>query len=308
MINKYWFWMLLFAFQFSFSQLKGVVKDSISGQPIPYVNIWVENENIGTTSELDGTFTINTTSDKVLVFSAVGYLRKKARVADNQGILLSLEVNHLKDVLVQKRLGKEQIEINTFKSKEVNSYHSADNKPTIIVTHIKNSSIIEEHPFIQKITFLSNSQLATAKIKLRIYDVAPDGGPGANYNDETIIVSLKKGKRKNTIDVSDQNIIIPKQGLFIGFEWIIIKENKYTFNYTIDQKGNKRIGDLINKTSKIYSDGQDYQPYIGLLKSEESLRWFYSGGKWHKLLNNIENKGHLVFSKGSLAIQLTLTN
>ena len=51
MRNKYWIWMLLFAFQFSFSQLKGVVKDSISGQPIPYVNIWVENENIGTTSE-----------------------------------------------------------------------------------------------------------------------------------------------------------------------------------------------------------------------------------------------------------------
>jgi len=300
---------LLFFLTLSLSaQIQGVVKDSISGQPIPYVNIWVENENIGTTSELDGTFNINTTSDKVLVFSAVGYLTKKARVVGNQGIQLSLEVNHLNDVFVQKRLGKEQIEINTFKSKEVNSYHSADNKPTIIVTHIKNSSIIEEHPFIQKITFLSNSQLATAKIKLRIYDVAPDGGPGSDYDDEVIIVSVKKGKRKNTIDVSNKNIIVPKQGLFIGFEWIIIEENKYTFNYTIDQKGNKRIGDIINKTNKIYSDGQDYQPYIGLLKSEESLRWFYSGGKWHKLLNNIENKGRLVFSKGSLAIQLTMTN
>ena len=71
--------MLLFAFQFSFSQWKGVVKDSTSGQPIPYVNIWVENENIGTTSELDGTFNINTTSDKVLVFSALGFAPKKIK-------------------------------------------------------------------------------------------------------------------------------------------------------------------------------------------------------------------------------------
>ncbi len=299
--------MLLFAFQFSFSQLKGVVKDSISGQPIPYVNIWVENENIGTTSELDGTFTINTTSDKVLVFSAVGYLRKKARVVYNQGILLSLEINHLEDIFVQKRVGKEQIEINTFKSKEVNSYHSANNRPTIIVSHIKSSSIIEKHPFIQKISFLSNSQLATAKIKLRIYDVAPDGGPGANYNDETIIVSLKKGKRKNSIDISDQNIIIPKEGLFIGFEWMIIEENKYTFNYTVDQEGRMTIGELANKKSKLYTDGQNYQPYIGLMKSEESLTWFYTGGKWSQAFT-IGNKGNIVFSKGSLATQLTLTN
>ncbi len=40
----------------SSSQIKGVVKDSISGEPIPFVNIWVENETIGTTSEADGTF------------------------------------------------------------------------------------------------------------------------------------------------------------------------------------------------------------------------------------------------------------
>ena len=41
------------------AQIKGVVKDSISGKPIPYVNILVEDENIRTTSEEDGEFTIN---------------------------------------------------------------------------------------------------------------------------------------------------------------------------------------------------------------------------------------------------------
>jgi CarboxypepD_reg-like domain len=38
------------------AQIKGVVEDSLTGKPIPYVNIWVENENIGTTSEENGTF------------------------------------------------------------------------------------------------------------------------------------------------------------------------------------------------------------------------------------------------------------
>ena len=49
-------WIFLIVSQFAFSQIRGVVNDSISGEPIPFVNIWVENETVGTTSEADGTF------------------------------------------------------------------------------------------------------------------------------------------------------------------------------------------------------------------------------------------------------------
>jgi CarboxypepD_reg-like domain len=58
MLFKKGFWfLLLISFSIS-AQIKGVVKDSISGKPIPYVNILVENENIGTTSEENGEFVI----------------------------------------------------------------------------------------------------------------------------------------------------------------------------------------------------------------------------------------------------------
>ena len=50
--------LLLISFSLS-AQIKGVVKDSISGKPIAYVNIWVENENIGTTSEENGSFSLD---------------------------------------------------------------------------------------------------------------------------------------------------------------------------------------------------------------------------------------------------------
>lgn len=64
---------LLFSLSLS-AQIKGVVKDSISGKQIPFVSVWSENQNIGTTSEDDGTFTINTDeTSKRLVFSALGF-------------------------------------------------------------------------------------------------------------------------------------------------------------------------------------------------------------------------------------------
>lgn len=42
--------LILVGFSLS-AQIKGVVKDSLTGKPISFVNIWVENENIGSTSE-----------------------------------------------------------------------------------------------------------------------------------------------------------------------------------------------------------------------------------------------------------------
>ena len=71
--------LLFFFITFSLSaQIRGVVKDSISGEPIPYVNIWVENETIGTTSEVNGRFSLDIKEEKVLFFSALGYETKKS--------------------------------------------------------------------------------------------------------------------------------------------------------------------------------------------------------------------------------------
>jgi len=76
MKEKRLIWIFLIVSQFSFSQIRGVVKDSISGEPIPYVNIWVENEAIGTTSEVNGSVSLDLKGEKVLVFSALGYESK----------------------------------------------------------------------------------------------------------------------------------------------------------------------------------------------------------------------------------------
>ena len=65
-MNKFSFFLLM-SFSF-FAQTKGVVVDE-SGKPIPYVNIWVENENIGTISEENVVFSITASANKNLIFS-----------------------------------------------------------------------------------------------------------------------------------------------------------------------------------------------------------------------------------------------
>ena len=69
--KRLWVIFLLMSFYVS-AQTKGVVVDE-SGKPIPYVNIWVENENIGTTSEENGEFSIAASANKNLIFSILGF-------------------------------------------------------------------------------------------------------------------------------------------------------------------------------------------------------------------------------------------
>ena len=61
----------------SFAQIRGTVKDT-DGNPLPFVNIYIENTYIGTTTNELGKYEINTTekNNVPLIFQYLGYKRK----------------------------------------------------------------------------------------------------------------------------------------------------------------------------------------------------------------------------------------
>ena len=100
-MKKKYFVFLLFTLSLS-AQIKGVVKDSITGKPISFVNIWVENESIGTTSEENGAFELNTSKEKKLLFSIIGYYQKKSILNSNGEVFLSHRNIELENVQIIK--------------------------------------------------------------------------------------------------------------------------------------------------------------------------------------------------------------
>ena len=100
---------LLCFFQLS-AQVKGVVVDE-NNKPIPYVNIWVENENIGTTSNDNGFFTINASEGKRLVFSAVGFESKIISIQNEEKVVLKTAVFKLDEIIITKRKQDKELEI-----------------------------------------------------------------------------------------------------------------------------------------------------------------------------------------------------
>ncbi|MCR9229102.1 MAG: SusC/RagA family TonB-linked outer membrane protein [Flavobacteriaceae bacterium] len=70
--------------------VSGTVTDS-TGEPLAGVNLVVESKNIGTMSDLDGSFTIQAVPGDILIFSMVGYTSKSVVVMGQDAIKVSLE-------------------------------------------------------------------------------------------------------------------------------------------------------------------------------------------------------------------------
>ena len=54
--------------------VKGCVKDSATGEPIPFASIQLKGTMTGGSTDLDGNYTMNVPSNAVLVFSSIGYV------------------------------------------------------------------------------------------------------------------------------------------------------------------------------------------------------------------------------------------
>jgi TonB-linked SusC/RagA family outer membrane protein len=72
--------------------VKGVVKDAISGEVLPGVSISIKGTTLGTETDFDGLYNLPQISKgSILVFNYLGYKKKEVIVADSEMINVSLE-------------------------------------------------------------------------------------------------------------------------------------------------------------------------------------------------------------------------
>ena len=66
------------------AQIQGVVTDSETGEPIPYLNVYYEGKGVGVITDIDGNYSINAHAGwNELTFSMVGYTTQVLRVSPN---------------------------------------------------------------------------------------------------------------------------------------------------------------------------------------------------------------------------------
>ena len=95
----------LFFYSVSFAQEKtitGKVTDSQTGDPVPGANIVVKGTTNGTVSDLEGSYSLNVSSEGTLVFSFVGYETQEIEIGSQSVINVALkpDITALTEVVV----------------------------------------------------------------------------------------------------------------------------------------------------------------------------------------------------------------
>lgn len=256
------------------AQIKGIVKDSLTGKPIPYVNIWVQNENIGSTSEENGTFFINTTEKgKKLIFSTLGYEKKIINASEASEVNLKLAAYLLNEVVISKSIGTKTVEIGKNKNE---MYQAFDNGPKIDTKYFPYLSSYKKTKYLKQVSIYTDSRIENAIIKIHFYNVDSNGFPAEELMEKDFVVTVKKGTRINRFDLTALNLKFPKNGLFVGFEKLMIEKNKTE----------KTITDSNTNITQVQ---KTYFPFVLYNYVERDFLYTFSGGKWNRQSNQSEN-------------------
>lgn len=269
------------------AQTKGRIVDE-KNNPISYVNIWVENENIGATSEENGEFSLNLKDKtKKLIFSALGF-EKRILLASETEIVVLKATNYLLDeVVVSKKYETREIVIGRTDNLVSQAF---DNGPRIDVKFFPYKPEYKKTKNLKLVSIIADNRIELATIKLHFYKVDENGFPSGEMLTKDYVVTLKIGTRKSVFNISDFNLKMPINGLFVGFEKLIIEKNKLE----------KTIVDANTKTAKIQ---KTYFPFVLYNFVERDFLFTFSGGKWSRQ-SNTPNK-IMVYEP---SINLTLTN
>mgnify|MGYP002518192405 CR=1 FL=1 len=69
----------------------GQVKDSSTGEGIPFASLQVKGTMVGASTDLDGFYSISAPTDGVLIFSSIGYVNSEVPVAGRATVDVMLE-------------------------------------------------------------------------------------------------------------------------------------------------------------------------------------------------------------------------
>lgn len=276
------------------AQLSGIVLNSESGEPIPYVNVSVINHSSGATSELDGRFTIpKVTLGDTIIASAIGYANLQLIVRSTvQNIKLKPKVYDISEVVISPKKQRQPITINPIKKRLVKYRCSCSVlKPWMVASFFSYKPEYASMPFIKEVAFITNSGIENAKFNLRFFGVKKNGEVGEELLKDNIILTTKKGKQLVKVDVTAKTIQFPSTGIFVVLEWLVLEENKLerTISYP---DGRKEIE---------YA----YEPSFGCSLTADPKMWAYNDGKWTKaMVSNAYTNGKYF----DLSIELKLTD
>ncbi|WP_417589078.1 carboxypeptidase-like regulatory domain-containing protein [Owenweeksia hongkongensis] len=210
---------LLFYPTFSQVQLKGNITDAESGETIPYANVYLKNQPIGTTAFRDGSFSLKLDSvfrDSV-VFSIIGYKPKSLFLPDaikTKVVAIKLEPTQeeLKEVEVMPRK-LESYKVGLVRHRATTTNGTLPERPD--ARFISNECQV--NGYIKNISvYVSKKGIPEAPFRLNLLRVDKvSGSPGVPLVNQDFILNAEEGNEWVKLNLEKRLIMLPEQGFFV---------------------------------------------------------------------------------------------
>ncbi len=214
---------------------EGKVFDHKTKGPIPYVNLSFLNTLKGTSTDEEGHFFIDL---------PVGYLKKQVHISSlgykdtivqaeklykAKRFEMTEESFALDEVVVSEKSGNSDV-LNPISSYSLTSGFSSSSTPWVLALYFPNIGTQKKH--IEKLTvFLKKSgdfKRETAKFRIRVYDVDKiTKSPGRDLLQKSVVIEYDVKKDYVSLDLSDFDIEVPREGVYVGLEWLFVPSNRY---------------------------------------------------------------------------------
>ncbi len=205
--------------------LNGRIVDSLS-VPIPYVNIGIKGQNIGTVSDENGYFSLELPTLKEnskIIISNIQYLPKEYTVKDFISLInlkKQIILDENKQVLEEVVVTSQKLKKDNLGNKVTSSMIEAGFKNNALGSEVGVKIKIKHKPtYIDSFNFsITSCEYDSLFFRLNIYDIK-DGMPHKNLLSKNIYFSSNVKKGKVSIDLTEYDIVINKD-IIITIEYI----------------------------------------------------------------------------------------
>lgn len=207
--------------------INGKIISKENNEPIPYAKIGINNENIGSSADENGNFSIDLTNvsrNNFIIVEYGGYQSFKDKVENfinskNHTITLQEKIFNIQEVLINPK-------------KYINKNWGTNAKSKKVLFGFNPARSKEDKSKEFGVLFSNSKKIKIDKINLNIVDIKTDlpillnfniyskddKFPGQSLANKTLSVILNKDKiidETFTFDISDENIWINKQDFFV---------------------------------------------------------------------------------------------
>ena len=260
-------------------EIKGVIVDKDTKEPLPFTSIGLKNEQIGALTNEHGQFVVpaptQNTADSLVVV-ALGYGRRAVLVKRGVAVA-SLTIE-----LPKRAVALANVTVRAGKIKNLGLGSRADDPGEGMIQGLPGSQYAffvknekkKRLGNVRTVSFyIGENGFPREPFRVRLYKA--DGNYNAPNTDlltENVVESAPQGGQWYTVDLTPYNIIAPEEGFFVAMEWVVSGDKFFTTNFM-----------------------DDYTPYGQIMRPtyefKESRTWNYTMGKGWSLITASNGQG-----------------